>query len=261
MFGWSGDIDQAQAAFDTAEKIDPKDWRVFTGRANAYYNSRKIAFQQLALVAAEKAAAIKPDEPFVRMVYGRMLQSNERYDDAAMQYEAAVGKYDPAKDTSLELLREPYPLQSLAYVYSQMGKPALAAETLGRHIDSLSAPALDYTLYQERAGYYELAGLFAKAAADLKEASLRAPPEYAGDITAKQAMLLAKAGAKSAAGDELRTLLTRGNLKSTLKVQVFLRNQGYTDVTINGRYDEPTKRALDACLLDKACAPGVGQAI
>ncbi len=74
-------------------------------------------------------------------------------------------------------------------------------------------------------------------------------------------MLLAKAGAKSAAGDELRTLLARGSLKSTLKVQVFLRNQGYTDVTINGRYDEPTKRALDACLLDKACAPGVGQAI
>ena len=74
-------------------------------------------------------------------------------------------------------------------------------------------------------------------------------------------MLLARAGAKSEAGEEIRSLLARGSLKPTLKVQVFLRNQGYSDVTINGRYDEPTKRALNECLQDKACAPIVGQAI
>jgi len=261
MFALSDQNDQAQAAFDRAEAIDPKDWRIFTGRANAYFSMRTVATVGNALKAAEKAASIKPDEPIVRMVYGRMLQTNGKYEDAAREYEAAVGKYDPAKDTSLDLMREPNPLQSLAYVYGKMGKPALAAETLNRHMDSLSPAARDYTLYEERAGYYELAGLLAKAAADFKEASLRAPPEHAADLTAKQAMLLAKAGAKSEAGEELRSVLARGNLKSTLKVQVFLRNQGYTEVTINGRYDEPTKRALNACLLDKACAPGVGQAI
>ena len=74
-------------------------------------------------------------------------------------------------------------------------------------------------------------------------------------------MLLAKAGAKSSAGEELRSVLARGSLKPTLKIQVFLRNQGYLDVTINGKYDASTKRALDECLQDKACAPIVGQAI
>ena len=140
MFGRSGEIDQAQAAFDRAEKIDPKDWRVYTGRANAYFQFASKITSTTALAAAEKAAAIKPDEPFVRMVYGRMLQINGRYEEAAKQYEAAVGGYDPSKDTSLELLREPHPLHSLAYVYNKMGKPALAAETLSKYIDSIPAP-------------------------------------------------------------------------------------------------------------------------
>ena len=261
MFGWSGENDQAQTAFDRAEKIDPKDWRVYTGRANAYFGAHTMATAPLALAAAEKAAAIKPDEPFVRMVYGRMLQINGRYEDAAKQYEAAIGGYDPSKDTSLELMREPNPLQSLADVYNEMGKPALAAETLSKYLDGVPAANRSYMLYKERAEYYESAGIFAKAAADFKDASLRAPPEYAEDLTAKSAMLLAKAGAKFDAGEELRSVLARGSLKPTLKVQVFLRNQGYTDVIINGQYDGPTKRALDACLTDKACAPGVGQAI
>ena len=237
MCGWSGEDDQAQAAFDRAEKVDPKDWRVYTGRANAYFNSHKITTHTLALAAAEKAAAIEPDDPFVRMVYGRMLQINERYEDAAKQYEGAVGGYDPSKDRSLELMREPNPLQALAYVYNKMEKPAVAAQTLSKYMDSVPAENRDFMLFRERGEYYERAGILAKAAADFKEAALRAPPEYAVDLRAKSAMLLAKAGATSEAGEELRSLLARGSLKPTLKIQVFLRNQGYEDVTINGRLE------------------------
>ena len=261
MFGLRGDIDRAKAAFERAEKIDPKDWRVYTGLANAYFHLRTYASAPNALEAAEKAAAIKPDEPYVRMVYGRMLEINGRDEESAKQYEAAIGGYDPLTDTSLEFMREWHPWQSLAYVYKKMGKPALAAETLSKYLDSVPSADRDYTLYRERAEYYELAGLFSKAAADFKEASLRAPPEYAADLTVRQAMLLAKAGAKSSAGEELRSVLAGGSLKPTLRIQVFLRNQGYLEVKINGKYDAPTKHALEECLQDKSCAPIVGQAI
>lgn len=261
MFGWSDENDQAQAAFDRAEKINPKDWRVFTGRANAYFTARLAITAAPALAAAEKAAAIKPDEPLVRMVYGRMLQINGRYEEAVKQYEGAVGRYNPSKDTSLELMREPDPLESLAYVYGKMGKPAVAAQTLSKYMDSIPEANRYYRHYQERGEYYEQAGIYAMAAEDFGEAASRAPAEYAEEIMAKRAMLLAKAGSTPAAGEELRSVLARGSLKPILKIQVFLRGQGYTDVAINGRYDDATKRALDACLLDKACAPGVGQAI
>jgi tetratricopeptide (TPR) repeat protein len=256
-----GDAFVTRAHINSSLRKFDEAWRVYTGRANAIFNTFRAGKSPAALAAAEKAVAIKPDEPLVRMVYGRMLQINGRYEEAAKQYEAANGKYDPALDISLELMREPHPLESLADVYGKMGKPAVAAQTLSKYIDSIPEANRYYRHYQERGEYYEQAGIYAMAAEDFGEAAARAPAEYAEEIMAKRAMLLAKAGSTPSAGEELRSVLARGSLKPILKVQVFLRSQGYTDVTINGRYDGATKRALDACLLDKACAPGVGQAI
>lgn len=259
LFGDSGKVVQAQAAYDRAAEIDAKDWRIYTGRARIYIKPRTAVTDANALRAAEQAVAMKPDAAYARMVYGRILRMAGRYEEAARQFEAAIGGNDPSGNASFVLVGEPDPLEALAYVYNRMGKPAVAAETLSKYMDTIPVAERYYAHYQQRAEYYELAGMYAMAAADFGEAASRAPAEYAEELMAKRAMLLAKDGRN--AGDELRSVLARGSLKPTLKVQVFLRNQGYTDVTINGRYDGPTKRALDACLLDKACAPGVGQAI
>jgi tetratricopeptide (TPR) repeat protein len=259
QFGDSGKVAQAQAAYDRAAEINAKDWRIYTGRARIYINPRTAVTDANALQAAEQAVAIKPDAAYARMVYGRILQMSGRYEEAAKQFEAAIGGDDPSGDASFVLIGEPHPLEALAYVYNQMGKPAVAAETLGKYMDTVPVAERYYADYQQRAEYYELAGMYAMAAADFGEAASRAPAEYAEELLAKRAMLLAKDGRN--AGDELRNVLARGSLKPTLKVQVFLRNQGYDEVTINGKYDDATKRALDACLLDKECAPGIGQAI
>jgi tetratricopeptide (TPR) repeat protein len=259
LFGDSGKVAQAQEAYDRAAKIDAKDWRIHTGRAGIYIEPRTAVTDANALQAAEQAVAMKPDAAYARMVYGRILQMTGRYEEAARQFEAALGGDDPSGDASFVLIGEPHPLEALAYVYNQMGKPAVAAQTLSKYMDTIPVAQRYYAHYQQRAEYYELAGMHAMAAADFGEAASRAPAEYAEELIAKRAMLLAKDGRN--AGDELRTVLARGSLKPTLKVQVFLRNQGYDEVTINGKYDDATKRALDACLLDKSCAPGVGQAI
>jgi tetratricopeptide (TPR) repeat protein len=255
--GYSGAGEQAQIAFDKASKINPMDWRIYTGRANAYFNARKFSE---ALAAAEKSFALAPEQPTVRLVLGRMFASNKRYEEAAKQFEVASINYVEHHDP-LILFIEPHPLQSLADVYHKMGKPALAAETISKYIEKLEPMAQYYMYYQIRAGYYESAEMYERAADDLKEAAKRAPTEFSADLIARHAMMLARSGSKIEAGSELRNILARGNLKSILKVQVFLRNQGYDDVAINGKYDELTSRALDACLLDDKCAPGVGQAI
>lgn len=259
LFGDSGKVAQAQAAYDRAAEINAKDWRIYTGRARIYIDPRTAATDADALRAAEQAVALKPDAAYARMVYGRILQMAGRYEEAARQFEAAIGGDDPSGNASFVLIGEPHPLEALAYVYNRMGKPAVAAETLGRYMDTIPVAERYYADYQQRAEYYELAGMYAMAAADFGEAASRAPAEYAEELMAKRAMLLAKDGRN--AGDELRSVLARGGLKPTLKVQVFLRNQGYDEVTVNGKYDGATKRALEACLLDKECAPGIGQAI
>ncbi len=259
LFGDSGKVEQAQAAYDRAAEIDPKDWRIYTGRAKVYVKPRTAASDANALYAAEQAVAMEPDAAYARMVYGRILQTTRRYEEAARQFEAAVGGYDPSKDASFVLIGEPHPLQALAYVYNKMGKPAVAAQTLSKYMDTIPVAERYYRHYQERAEYYELAGMYAMAAADLGEAASRAPAEYAEELMAKRAMVLAKDGKNGIY--ELQSVLARGSLKPTLKVQVFLRNQGYDEVIINGRYDDATKHALEACLSDKECAPGIGQAI
>jgi len=259
LFGDSGKVAQAKTAYDRAAEIDAKDWRIYTGRARIYIKPRTPTTDADALQAAEPAVALKPDAAYARMVYGRILQMAGRYEEAARQFEAAIGRDDPSGIASFVLIGEPHPLGALAHVYNQMGKPAVAAETLGKYMDTVPVAERYYADYQLRAEYYELAGMYAMAAADFGEAASRAPAEYAEELLAKRAMLLAKDGHN--AGVELRSVLARGSLKPTLKVQVFLRNQGYDEVTINGKYDDATKRALDACLLDKECAPGIGQAI
>ncbi len=255
--GYSGAGDRAQIAFDKAAKINPMDWRIYTGRANAYFHAEKFPE---ALTAAEKSLALAPEEPTVRLVLGRMLAYNKRYENAVKQFELASINYVEHHDP-LILFIEPHPLESLADVYHKMGKPALAAETISKYIEKLEPMAQYYMHYQIRAGYYESAEMYERAADDLKEAAKRAPPELSAGLIASHAMMLARSGSKVEAGSELRNILARGNLKPILKVQVFLRNQGYDDVAINGKYDELTSRALDACLLDDKCAPGVGQAI
>lgn len=259
LFGDSGKVVQAQAAYDRAAEINAKDWRIYAGRARIFINLRTADIDADALRAAEQAVALKPDAAHARMVYGRILQMTGRYEEAVRQFEAAIDGDDPSGKDSFVLISEPHPLEALAYVYNQMGKPAVAVETLGKYMDTVPVAERYYAHYQQRAEYYELAGMYAMAAANFGEAASRAPTEYAEELLAKRAMLLAKDGRN--AGDELRSVLERGSLKPTLKVQVFLRNQGYDEVTINGKYDDATKRALDACLLDKECAPGIGQAI
>jgi tetratricopeptide (TPR) repeat protein len=256
--GYSGLGERAQFAFDRAVKINPADWRVHTGRANAYYHSQKLPE---ALAAAEKSFAIAPKEPIVWMVLGRMLAATNQLGEAAKHFEAAAVVYDPNKIEPYAVFGEPPPLTSLAGVYKKLGKPALAAETMSKYIESIPPMGRLYMFYEIRAEYYELAGMFQKAADDLKEAAASAPPELSEGLVARSAILLARSGEKSGAGDQLRSVLARGNLKSILKVQVFLRNQGYDEVAINGKYDELTSRALDACLLDEKCAIGVVQAI
>ena len=259
LFGDSGKVAQAQAAYDRAAEINAKDWRIYAGRARIFINLRTADTDADALRAAEQAVALKPNAAHARMVYGRILQMTGRYEEAVRQFEAAIVGDDPSGKDSFVLISEPHPLEALAYVYNQMGKPAVAAETLGKYMATIPIAERYYAHYQQRAEYYELAEMYAMAAADFGEAASRAPAEYAEELLAKRAMLLAKDGRN--AGDELRSVLERGSLKPTLKVQVFLRNQGYDEVTINGKYDDATKRALDACLLDKECAPGIGQAI
>jgi tetratricopeptide (TPR) repeat protein len=258
MYGLSGQAAETLEILEKAEGLAPHDWRVYTHRTIAFGGMNNLVEM---LEQAEKALKINPKEPEVRRVYAGALKINGRLEEAAAQYLIAAETYDPKKDTSLEFMRDENAWVSLSEVYALLNKPALAAAAITKYIESNGSTNRHYSMFELRGGYFEKAGMYSEAAEDFKLAAAGAPPPFAQALNDKRAFVLAKAGKKGMASDDLHFTLEHGSIQSRLKLQVFLRNQGYSNVTINGRYDDATKEALESCLEDKSCAPGVGKAI
>jgi tetratricopeptide (TPR) repeat protein len=258
MYEFSGQPAKALEVLAKAELASPKDWRVYTNRSAVF---RQMSNAVAMLQQAEKALLLNPAEPEVHRAYAVALEHNFHDVEAAQHYLIAAETYDPKKDRSLEMMREQSAWVSLAFMYAKLQKPAMAAAAITKLIDSDTEHGPDFILFKQRSAYYEQAKIFDRAAEDIQLALERAPEHERENLIAKRAALLAMSGAKAELGTDLQRMLENGSLKSRLKVQLFLKNQGYSRVTINGRYDDATKDALEACLQDKACAPGVGRAI
>jgi tetratricopeptide (TPR) repeat protein len=258
MYGLSEQVVETLEILNKAERVAPQDWRVHTLKVGVFGGMNNLPEM---LNEAEKAMKINPDEPEVRRVYAGALKINGRLAEAAQQYLIAAESYDPQKDKSLDMMREESAWISLAGVYAELQKPAMAAAAITKYMESNGAISKHFSMYDLRAGYFEKAGMYNEAAEDLKLAAASAPPPFAEALNDRRVFALAKAGKKENASDDLRYTIEHGSLQSRLKLQVFLKNQGYSRVIINGRYDDATKDALDACLQDEACAPGVGRAI
>jgi tetratricopeptide (TPR) repeat protein len=254
-----GDGEKALSALDLAESIAPSDWRIHARRVFAY---REMRIPHGALRAAEKAMALNPNAADVRSAYGKALLINERLPEAAMQYAIAARLLDRATQRPRDVVRDVHVLEELANIYSEMDKPVLAAKVYTRFMDMTHASGLRTHMLSQRAGYFERAGELRLAAQDLEEAAKTAyPKEMAADLLARRLILLSRSDEKAEATLDLRALLERGDLKATLKTQVFLRNQGYDEVSINGAYDASTQRALDDCLSRDNCKRAAGRAI
>ena len=204
-----------------------------------------------ALREAEKALQLNPTESAVRRAYAIALEHNFRDVEAAEQYLIAAETYDPQKDKSLEFMRDQDAWVSLAFIYAKLDRPAMAAAAITKCIDSKKEHGPDFMMLKQRSAYYEQANMFDRAVEDIELALERAPEYERENLNSKWVALLAKSGAKEDLGTDLNRMLETGSLKARLKVQVFLKNQGYAGVTINGTYDEATKRAFDACMQDK----------
>lgn len=250
--------EEAQMTLDLAETRMPNNWRVFTARAAAFHAAQN---DDAELAASEKAFLLAPDEPEVNYARGVALLKNRKHEDAIKQLTLAAAGYDPMADDRLEVVRPESPWIILARAHKEMGKPDLAAQAITSYFEERPFDKGRFDILQQRAEYYELAGQYKKAATDLAAAASLAPPDLTDSLNAQRATLLAKLGANAASGNELRLMLDRATLKPILQFQVFLRNQGFNEVTINGKYDDATKHALDLCLKKQECKEAAGQAI
>jgi tetratricopeptide (TPR) repeat protein len=252
------DSPDAVTVYDQAIRLAPFDWRGYAGKAQALQAmGRKTA----ALFESEIAVGLAPESKQAAEVLGDMLALNGRNSEAAVAYTQALRPFNPIGTERLGLLQEPNIWSTTAGMFNRIGEPAKAIAILNQYLDTLPKQQWEFQDIVDRASYEEAIGDYKAAAADLELAMLR--PEAFGidGLAARRDVALIKAGEANSGGHDVWKEFEHGSLHQILLVQVFLKNSGYKEIEINGKFDEPTREALRLCLAETNCAGHVGQPI
>jgi tetratricopeptide (TPR) repeat protein len=254
----STDLDSGLEAFAAAEKLDPKDWRVFSGRAQMYLQFNRSPD---ALRESERAVALAPMHPEPHRVRGQVLALVQAYDQAIEEYALALRfQISPEPYSPNMMLNEP-PALSLARMHHLNGNAASAFETINDYMNALPENRRDFPLFEMRATYLEALGRISEAVDDLDQAALRSPEFFRAKYQSKRDALLLLSRGPAQSPINFEEAMAKGSLNTILRVQVFLRNAGMDFVGITGVYDDATRLGLQKCLADMGCGKKVGSRI
>jgi len=119
----------------------------------------------------------------------------------------------------------------------------------------------NYNAYALRAEFYEAIGDYQRAAADHGSMiGFLAEPATGGHYFAR-ARLHQKQGSFDAAIADMETAIRLGGVQSILKIQVLLKNSGFDDLEIDGKYTVDMRHALKRCMKSASCTKGLSSPI
>jgi hypothetical protein len=76
-------------------------------------------------------------------------------------------------------------------------------------------------------------------------------------LMVQRAILLAKLDRSAEAGRDLDVIVTSGGKRVVIRLQVFLRRNGFEDVPLDGKRTAAFDEALQACIVNQACGRGL----
>lgn len=249
---------EALALLRPALAANPRDidLQVMTGRA--YANVRLFA---QALGSFAEVLKVDPDHVNALFEAGLVYEMSGDIGRAAASYEKAGVKYDPFADpASGHGIAHPY--YRAAEAYDQLGRTAKALALITMVIDQAEGRRLPPPgVFERRAAYHETLGLNSEAVDDLTSALRYAMPHEHSNLLLKRAILHQKAGKRAEAEADFAKAMQNGDLRTVLRLQVYLRNQGYEEVEINGVAGPDLLKSIAACLTAAPCKAGFGQPI
>ena len=77
------------------------------------------------------------------------------------------------------------------------------------------------------------------------------------EILFQRALLLAQLGKREDSNRDIEVLMLSGGKQAILRVQLYLRRNGFPDVRIDGERDTDFDNTLRNCVLDRACGRGI----
>lgn len=244
--------------YEEAERVSPFDWRVYAGKAYALLALHR---DDDALRTAQMAISLAPGSKFAMQAYGLALSRMGLHTEAATAYLAARRPYNKGWPEQMGLLQEfdPWPLAAIELF--KAGKPAQAAQQMREQIAALDPKQIQFYDYASLANYEEAAGDYRSALADLRKAVTMPGVTDIDALKNRISLLAVKAGHDASQTADIAARIEHGDLHQILVVQVFLKNNGFDRVDINGTYDDVTRGALKQCVADAKCAAGLGKQI
>ena len=231
------------------------DLLVMTGRANAALKLPERALQFF-------SDALKVDPDHMRAYYesGRVYEMANDFANAAEAYRKAGERYDPSY-VSQGWVGIEHPYLAAARSYNRLGETDKALALLTNVIDHSPPGSVLPYIFEQRASEYEMLGFNNEAIADLTSALRFAPPNEHTPLLFKRALLYKKVGKRQEAEEDFGRAIRNSDRRSILRMQVYLRNHGYTEVVINGVADPGLLKLISACLAVAKCGDGLGRPI
>jgi tetratricopeptide (TPR) repeat protein len=224
---------------------------VMMGRAHASLQLPELALQTF-------GEALKRNPNHVRALYeiGQVYELAGDFANAAIAYERAGENFKPTfRGIGIE-----HPYIAAARDFDRIGEVGKAVALVTRVID-LSPDGGMSPVYEARASYYQALGRDEEAISDLTTALRQVLPGQHIPLLFKRAILYQRTGKSQQAEDDLRRALNGGDRRIVLRMQVYLRNQGFQEIKIDGVIDPGLMKVISACLATAQCSEGLGNPI
>lgn len=241
-------LDAAERDLNAALMIEPTNPALLASRAEMLLNAGK-APDALADITA--AIARRPDDTDILWIKARIHMSRGEIDLAERDLKHAVS-LDPG-DRRTRLTK--------AQAQLRLGQFEGAVDDATQ---TLAISAGDLMARETRALGLIALNRPAEAIEDLNV--LLGPPgqpttavalPHNREILFQRARLLAQLGRREESNHDVEVLLLSGGKRAILRVQLYLRRNGFPDVRIDGERDTDFDNTLRNCVLDRACGSGI----
>jgi tetratricopeptide (TPR) repeat protein len=214
--------------------------------------------KEAALEVAQTANSFNSSDPYAIYALGAALYSNQNNEWAEQQLLKAQSVWSQIYESEFSIEKYVRPQWMLISIYLQSHENEKGLATVNDFI--LSNPN-DWDLaswFETRAKFYQALGNLRQAADAYDEAIKLSAPEISAGLKQRRDELLLRTNSNGVVANNLKTQLTLGKLQPILRLQIFLRGQGYKTVEINGIFDDATQENLAKCLAERLCEQGAG---
>lgn len=234
---------------NAALAIEPANADALASRSWLRYQMQRY---DLAMTDAHAALRARPGHVDALRIRG-MIEMAEDLDDWAEQDFAAVIAATPA---------DPRPYRARAEIRHRRGDQAGSIADLDR---VLALSPRDLPAIEARAQARAAAGDVDGALDDYQSVlgrpgapvSTRPGMPAMARMALARALLLARSQRADEAAADLGDLISRGGKPFILKLQLYLRRNGFPEMPIDGRESQGFRSALDACLRQAQCGQGI----